>query len=81
MKKLLFILVVILFSCERDETFCWECRRSVFVPGSHYSVMMKVCNLSESDIRSFERDNSSLKGTTTIDMTCWKEGENPIPDN
>ena len=77
MKKLLFLLVVILFACEKDETFCWDCRRDVYTPQGYYSVVIQVCGQSENDIKAFERDNSSIKGTTTISMKCWKEGDKP----
>lgn len=78
MKKLLFILAVVLLSCEKEEVFCWNCRRDVTTPMGYYSVMIEVCGQSESDIRAFEQDNSSLAGTTTKEMTCWKRGESPI---
>jgi hypothetical protein len=78
MKKLLFlILFMFLFACKKDETFCWNCRRDIFTPGANYSVVIEVCGQSESEIKEFERDNTSLNGTTTIKMSCWKKGDPP----
>lgn len=76
MKKLIF-LCLILISCEKDDTYCWKCRRDVWTPGKYYSVVVKVCDMSEERAKEFERDNSLISGTTTISMTCWKEGETP----
>lgn len=76
MKKLLF-LCLILISCEKDDTFCWKCRRDVWTPGTSYSVVVKVCDMSEEEQLRFEKTNSSINGTTTISMKCWKEGEEP----
>jgi hypothetical protein len=74
MKKLLFLLFVLaLFACEKEPVFCWKCRRDVLVPGATYSVMLKVCDVSENGIKEFEKDNTYIKGTTTLSMTCWKE--------
>ena len=74
MKKLLFLVgILFLLSCTKDET-CWYCSREVFVPNGYYSVMLEVCGMTEKEARQFERDNSSLSGTSTIDTNCWKVG-------
>lgn len=75
MKKLLLIIVVVLFSCTKDDTFCWKCRRDVFKPGSYYSVVIDVCDMSEADIWAYQHDETYIDGTTTVIMTCWKEGD------
>ena len=77
MKKLM-LLFLFLVACEKDETFCWNCRKDVYAPGGYYSVVVQVCGMSESEIKQFEKDNSLLQGVTTIEMTCWKKGE-PAP--
>jgi hypothetical protein len=76
MKKLLFLLVVVLFSCEKDST-CWYCRRDVFAPQGNYSVVIEVCDQSESDIKTFEKENTYMAGTSTLVMTCWEKDEPP----
>ena len=79
MKKLLFLLFIPFLACEDQnvETFCWNCRRDVFTSQGTYSVVIQVCGESEDSITRFEQDNTSINGTTTISMKCWKEGEQP----
>ena len=38
MKKLLFIFVVLLFACESEERYCFDCRRDIFTPDGSYSM-------------------------------------------
>jgi len=72
MKKLLFLLLLV--GCEKEDTFCWKCRRDVFTPGGNYSVVIEVCDLSEAEAHRFELSNTLISGSTTINMSCWKVG-------
>ena len=65
MKKLLFLLIIILFSCQKEpliivaeDEFCWACTSETIFGGSNWSESFDVCNLTELEIRSFESDNS-----------------------
>ena len=74
MKKLLFFVLLMLFSCEKDDTYCYKCKRDVFAPAGYYSVVIEVCGMTEAEAREFEKDNSSIQGTVTIVMECTKNG-------
>lgn len=74
MKKLLFFVLLMLFSCEKDDTYCYKCKRDVFAPEGYYSVVIEVCGMTEAEAREFEKDNSSIQGTVTIVMECTKNG-------
>lgn len=77
MKKLLFIFVVLLFACESEERYCFDCRRDIFTPDGSYSIMLEACDKTEADIQAFEQRNTYIKETTTVSMKCWKKGEEP----
>jgi len=69
MKKLLFILIVILFSCEKSE-YCWECRIKTEVTEG---VLVDYCDKTESEIRHIEKINTfsnALNGWHQQTMTC-----------
>lgn len=55
MKKLLFILIVILFSCEKKESICWEC---VIHQTKDTDVIQIYCDKSEEEIRHIEKINT-----------------------
>ena len=78
MKKLLFILLaVVLFSCEKDERYCFDCRRDIFTPEGNYSVMIEACDQTEAGIKAFEQTHTFIEGTKTVTMKCWKKGDEP----
>lgn len=55
MKKLLFILLVMfLFSCEKDDPRCWTCNIHPDRTGSSYSYNEQVCNRTSSEIKDYE---------------------------
>ena len=54
MKKLLFILIVVLFSCEKAE-YCWECRIKTEVTEG---VVIEFCDKTEKEIRHIEDINT-----------------------
>jgi hypothetical protein len=66
MKKLLFILAVLFFSCEKaDDTFCWQCKTTTVYKATHYATQTETsvevkCDLTEEGIREFEKDESSV---------------------
>ena len=64
-KLLLFIGLIFLFSCEKEELFCWECEETTSykldygVPDPIVQVFAKtstICDKSVSDIRTYEED-------------------------
>jgi hypothetical protein len=73
MKKILFALILIaLFSCEKDAKFCWDCyvSRTTYSPGatSTTSGHETICDKSLSEIKAFERGSTS--GNTTKNASC-----------
>ena len=85
MKKLLFILVVILFSCEKtdkdDPVFCWNCELITTYSATHYktkfiSDISVKCNQTEDQIMEYMKDESSLvvikigQTTATTEKVC-----------
>lgn len=68
MKTLLFVSLIILFSCKKESTYCWTCNTVTTYEATHYQPQSETtvntwCDLSEQDIRSWEREKS---GTVTI---------------
>lgn len=76
MKKLLFlILIMFLFSCEKDkDTSCWQCEIKVSYKSFHYNVTIKEkimeierCDLSEKEIKDYEKANNKIDITHIVD--------------
>ena len=83
MKKILFlILILFFFSCEKEdkstipEKFCWTCE-TYYPNGLHgivpYSIRHTVCNYTEEEIRSYEKENSYNGKQGNYQTTCWKK--------
>ena len=74
MKKIIIaLLLFMLFSCEKEERYCYKCKREVFAPGGYYSVILQMCNVTEDEIRAFEDNNNKIEGGVTITMLCKRE--------
>ena len=83
MKKLSFlILIIFFFSCEKEddlvipEKFCWTCE-FYYPNGLHgvvpYSERRTVCDYTEEEIRSYEKETSYNTGPKRHQTTCWKK--------
>ena len=72
-KVILLLLLFMLFACEKEPTYCYKCKRDVFAPGSYYSVILQVCDVTVDEIQAFEAENNRIEGVVTITMTCKRE--------
>ena len=81
MKKLLFLLLFFLPSCEkeRDVAVCWQCRWELTTPDFHTSTVTDFCYYTEAEIRDYEAKNNWINGDEENEMTCWRQGEPAIP--
>jgi hypothetical protein len=75
MKKLLFILLLILFSCEKDEPlFCWQCKSIVIDYGYKTPVIdswyVTWNDKTESFIRDYEVKNTYPVDTVKVVTIC-----------
>jgi len=74
MKKLLFILLVIFASCEKDSS-CWECTTTIITQCNGYAsdkmtITSTPCDLSENDIRAYEASSNTTVTTNSGGITC-----------
>jgi len=66
MKNLIFILAIVLFSCEKDEpVFCWECELTTTYSATRYipdviSNTYIKCDLTQDEIIEYMDDNSDI---------------------
>ena len=68
MKKLLFILIVLLFSCEKKQEYCWKCAWD-----AGYTTPQIICEKSEKEIRQYEIDNTFKSASGYwIHMDCQR---------
>jgi hypothetical protein len=65
MKKLLFICLFVLFSCQ-EITYCWQCRSEVL----HKVEYFDICDKTESEIKEFESQYTELQGPVITSMKC-----------
>jgi hypothetical protein len=75
MKNLLFILFVILLSCEEniDPEYCWTCYRNTKNVSSASSYEIEICGQTEKEIQIIIDDNTSTFGTLQKWMECHKK--------
>jgi len=83
MKKLLFILIVLLFSCEKEKT-CWECTTLIISKtiwlGTNYSEdsfssdKEIICDHTEKQIRDFEDSKTYISDTLYIIQNFVRHG-------
>ena len=64
MKKVLFLLVVMfLFSCEKEAQYCWKCMvtTTLTFPGGSSSITspQTKCNMSTREIELFMQSNNA----------------------
>lgn len=87
MKKLLFlVLIVFLFSCEKPkeiedksevQKFCWTCE--FYYPHYTYnnnqpkSIRKDVCDKTEGEIRSYEKEMAYNGAVNAHTVTCWRK--------
>ncbi len=86
MKKILFLfLLVFLLSCEKQkeattpvpEKFCWTCE--FYYPTYRYrnwqpsTIRRVVCEKTEDEIRSYEKEMSYYTPPDNHTVTCWKK--------
>jgi hypothetical protein len=73
MKKLMFlILVIFLFSCEKNESICWECEMK---QTPEIVLHFEFCNKTEEEIHHYEEINTfyhNLYGTWFYQTTTCK---------
>ena len=86
MKKLLFLFILILFSCEKSEsTYCWECKTVTTYESTHSipqteTEINSLCDMTEQEITAWEKERTStitikigtLTATTTKVCKCNK---------
>jgi len=73
MKKLLFFIgLALLFSCEKEPRYCWQCNKEIFADNAYASHVDITCDKTESDIRAYEDDESSSTDRTAVIMSCIK---------
>lgn len=76
MKKLIFLFVMVLFSCEKEPpTYCYICNRDIYNPAGYYSVVMELCGMTEDEIKVFEDDNTYDTEDTSRSMVCRKKDD------
>jgi hypothetical protein len=73
MRKLFFFLfLIVLFSCEKEAKFCWDCyvTKTTITPGATTieSGPQTKCDMSQSEIKDFE--HGKTRGNTTTTATC-----------
>ena len=74
--KLVLFLVVVLFSCEKETTYCWECSTQEYKAFVRYGMPQQdtiLCDKSETFIYNYEQlgTHSDNKGNG-IDVICHK---------
>jgi predicted RNA-binding Zn-ribbon protein involved in translation (DUF1610 family) len=76
MKKTLIYLaiavaLVFLTSCEKeDPDYCWACKKDISMPGSYTSFTFTMCGMTDLERAQFERDNTSISGSTKTSVVC-----------
>jgi hypothetical protein len=72
MKKLiLFLFLVILFSCKKeDPVYCWDCMRVTTAPNYYQSITVTVCGMTYDERTDFEKSNYQKTGDWTLSMNC-----------
>lgn len=77
MKKLLFFLLICLFSCTKVEDFCWECElvRLYKLDTCNPELTIEVftmCNKTDAEIRDFERTYTYIICSNSSILKCKK---------
>lgn len=71
MKKLfVFFILVALFSCSKDDTYCWVCNKEIRGPEYYLSVMLTVCGMTYDERSDFEKSNTTDTGLWKQTMNC-----------
>jgi hypothetical protein len=74
MKKLLFpLFFIFLFSCEREDYYCWKCETKA----KEYESTLYTCEMTESQARQFERGMliQAMAMTDSLAMVICSETE------
>ena len=71
MKKLITVLfLIIVFSCKKDDKYCWQCNRETTMPNSYSSLILQVCDMTFDERSDFERSNTYNTVNAKVTMTC-----------
>jgi hypothetical protein len=73
MKKILFLFVIILFSCSKEPSYCWDCFKDWQSPTATSSSNVELCGLSEKEIGETMAQNTYTSGITQFSMRCSKK--------
>lgn len=78
MKKLfLFLLLIIVFSCEPVEDFCWDCIqvKTNLHQGTAYYNPFTMCNKTQEEINDLEDTYTYVKCGISSVLVCEKQSQ------